>query len=701
MNTIEEKFPNRLIHEKSPYLRQHANNPVDWYPWGEEAFEEARRKNKPIFLSIGYSTCHWCHVMERESFEDPLVARLLNDAFVCVKVDREERPDIDAVYMSVCQMLSGSGGWPLTIIMTADKKPFFAATYIPKESRFGRPGLLDLIPRIQALWQNQRQELLKGAEEVTRYLQQMQQVPASGALSEDVLDQAFGTLARDYDNEHGGFGRAPKFPTPHNLVFLLRYFHRTGDPIALNMVTHTLDRMRMGGIFDQVGFGFHRYSTDSRWLLPHFEKMLYDQALLTLTYVDAFQVTGRQGFRQTVQEVLAYVLGNMQHPQGGFYSAEDADSEGEEGKFYLWPVDELKNLLTDEEFRFVGIVFGVQEEGNFIPEAGTQRYGENILHLRDLPEQLSRELGISEEAFSRRLEAIRLKLYRARQSRTAPQKDDKILTDWNGLMIAALARAGRALQNPEYVAAAHKAATFLFRHVYREGRLLHRYREGQAAIPAYLDDYACLIWGLVELYEAALDPFYLEKALELTDTVLGRFLDAERGGFFFTASDEEAVLIRKKEFQDGAIPSGNSVMAYNLLRLARMTGKAHLEETAHNLFRALAGQVQRYPQVFTFLLCAYDFALGPTAELVIAAPDDASARPMIQAVQERYLPRMVLLVKTAETAPALNALAPFTQPMVPLKGQATAYLCRNFTCEAPITDEASLVTKITHSGTQQ
>ncbi|NOX38253.1 MAG: thioredoxin domain-containing protein [Calditrichaeota bacterium] len=694
MFTIDGKTPNRLIREKSPYLRQHADNPVDWYPWGEEAFEKARREDKPIFLSIGYSTCHWCHVMEHESFEDPLVARLLNDAFVCIKVDREERPDIDAVYMTVCQMLTGSGGWPLTIIMTPDKQPFFAATYIPREGRFGRMGLLELIPRIKELWQHQREELLRGAREITRYLQQTQSTAASDSLTPEVLEQTYRQLAREYDETHGGFGQAPKFPSPHNLLFLLRYYDRTGEPKALDMVVHTLRQMRMGGIFDHLGFGFHRYATDQRWLVPHFEKMLYDQAMLVLAYLEAFQVSGEPLFQQTVREVLTYVLRDMQHPEGGFYSAEDADSEGEEGKFYLWREEEIRQWLTPEEFRLVVDVFGIRAEGNFIHETGQASRGENILHLRVDPDRLPDVLGMDPGVLESRLETIRQKLFRARESRVRPLKDDKILTDWNGLMIAAFARAGRVLQEPQYVQAARNAVWFIQERLYRDGQLYHRFREGETAIPAYLDDYAYLIWGLLELYEADCDPHYLEWAIDLTRMVQEQFLDEAQGGFYFTSARAETILVRKKEAQDGAIPSGNSVMAFNLLRLARMTADPSLEQVAGGIFRAFATPVKKYPQAYTFLLLAYDFAVGPTRELVLVFPDEAKGQPMLRAIQQRFLPRTVLLVKSPGTAAELARLAPFTETLTTRDGQPTAYLCQNFQCDLPVNQLDALLAKL-------
>ncbi len=459
---------NRLKNEKSPYLLQHADNPVDWYPWGPEAFEKARQEDKPIFLSIGYSTCHWCHVMEHESFEDEEVARLLNQTFVSIKVDREERPDIDQLYMTVAQLMTGGGGWPLNIFMTPDKEPFFAATYIPKENRYGRLGLMELIPRVDELWRTSRQELLSSADRIVAALKQVSESQGSSLLDASVLDKAYQQLLDSFDKDLGGFGSAPKFPSPHNFYFLLRYWQRSGREEALDMVEKTLQAMRAGGIYDHVGFGFHRYSTDAGWLVPHFEKMLYDQALLTLAYTEVFQATGKSFYQTTAREILSYILRDMQSPEGAFYSAEDADSEGEEGKFYLWSYDELENLLSDRELDHLVRHFGIKPEGNFLDQDGGSSSGLNILHW-------SRRANEAQEDF----EAIRKKLFDYREKRIHPLKDDKILTSWNGLMIAALARAGGAFSEKAYTDAAEKAASFILAQMRDgRGRLLHRFRGG-------------------------------------------------------------------------------------------------------------------------------------------------------------------------------------------------------------------------------
>ena len=521
--------PNRLISEKSPYLLQHAHNPVDWCPWGDEAFEAAARQDKPVFLSVGYSTCHWCHVMAHESFEDPAVAALLNQAFVCIKVDREERPDIDQMYMSVAQAMTGRGGWPLTIIMTPEKKPFFAATYIPKTGRYGQAGMMEIIPRIQDLWEKNRDDLSGSADKILDYLRQTQNLPSAHSIDLDAafLERGYEGLSSIYDPQNAGFGTAPKFPTPHNLLFLLRHWHRTGEANALQMVEATLQAMRMGGIYDHVGFGFHRYSTDAQWFVPHFEKMLYDQALMAIAYTEGYQATGKEEYARTAREILDYVLRDMTSPQGGFFSAEDADSEGEEGKFYVWTAEELKETLNREEFKLFIRLFDVHESGNF-------EKGRNILRQRSALVDAASVLKISEQDLYDQLEKIRAKLFLAREKRAHPFKDDKILTDWNGLMIAALAKAAQALHEVKYAKKAIKAADFMLEEMQTtDGRLLHRYR-GEAGIFANLDDYAFLIWGLIDLYETVFEVKYLKAAIQLNQVMMRHFWDKDRGGFFFS-----------------------------------------------------------------------------------------------------------------------------------------------------------------------
>jgi len=528
---------NHLINEKSPYLLQHAENPVDWYPWCDEAFERAKNENKPIFLSIGYSTCHWCHVMEKESFQDEEVAKILNENFISIKVDREERPDIDSVYMNICQAMTGHGGWPLTIIMTPDKKPFFAGTYIPKYSKYNRLGLIDLLQRIAQLWNENREKLLLLADQITDEIKQaLTHIQPKETIDEQIFTQAYDQLESQFDPEYGGFGSAPKFPTPHNLMFLLRYWKTTGNIKALAMVEKTLNSMSLGGIYDHIGFGFHRYSTDRQWILPHFEKMLYDQALISIAYLEAYQATGNLRYKKLCDEILSYVLRNLTNPDGGFYSAEDADSEGEEGKFYLWEFEELRKLLNQDEFNFVCEKFNIQKDGNYFDELRKGRTGKNIFYLT---QQLNEE---ENEKWQR----IRQKLFEHREKRIHPLKDDKILTDWNGLMIAAFAKAYSVLKIDEYLNVARKSADFILKNLYKDGKLLHRFRDGEAKIDGYLDDYSFFIWGLLELYEASFETRYLKTAIDLTETMIQLFWDGENGGFYFTDSENKDVIFRQK-----------------------------------------------------------------------------------------------------------------------------------------------------------
>jgi uncharacterized protein YyaL (SSP411 family) len=682
--------PNRLIHEKSPYLLQHARNPVDWYPWGREAFEKAEREDKPIFLSIGYSTCHWCHVMEHESFEDPEVAALMNDAFVSIKVDREERPDLDHIYMAVCQILTGGGGWPLTILMTPNKRPFFAATYIPKGDRFGQTGMMVLIPRIKEIWKTRRREVLESADNIIGALRGMADVQSKGDLDRNVLDGAYLEFAKRFDGTYGGFGQAPKFPTPHNFLFLLRYWKRSGEEKALEMVEHTLRAMREGGIYDQVGFGFHRYSTDREWLVPHFEKMLYDQAMLAVAYLEAYQATGKALYRDTAREIFEYVLRDMTSPEGAFYSAEDADSEGVEGKFYVWHEEEIRQVLEKDEADLIIRVYNVEKNGNFLEQASRESNGANILYLgKGVP-------GAS-PVLEERIASARKKLFEAREKRVRPHRDDKILTDWNGLMIAALARGAQVLAEPVYAEVAGKAADFVLQHLrIPGGRLLHRYRDGEGGIPANVDDYAFLIWGLIELYEAAFETRFLKAALDLNEELLKHFWDEEKGGLFFTADDGEELIVRTRETYDGATPSGNSVAMWNLLRLARITGRADLEERAAKIGEAFSGQVKGTPSGFTQFLVAVDFGIGPSYEVVIIGPAGGEdTKRMLEALRSRFFPnRVVIFRPSEEKTPEIAHIAPFVEKQISLDGKATAFVCLNQSCRLPTTDIAEMLEMI-------
>jgi hypothetical protein len=696
VNHPDQDGLNRLAGEKSPYLLQHARNPVNWYPWGDEAFEEARRLDRPLFLSIGYATCHWCHVMERESFENPEVAALMNSAFVSVKVDREERPDIDHFYMTVCQGLTGSGGWPLTIVMTPDRKPFFAGTYFPRTSRFGRIGMLELVPRIDGIWKEKREEVLRTAEEILGSLRKgaaPQGKSAGTPAADQVFDHAREQISRNFDPSHGGFGGAPKFPHPEYLRFLLRTWKRRGDREALRMTEETLAAMGRGGIYDHIGYGFHRYSTDEKWLLPHFEKMLYDQALLSLVYTEAWQATGSSLFRRTAEEVFTYVLRDMQSEEGGFFSAEDADSEGEEGRFYLWTLSEVGQALDPGEASAVREVFGLKEGGNFTDELGGVSE-KNIFHRIASPGDGLDKPGREEQDPGSLLESARSRLFDVREERIRPLRDDKILTDWNGLMIAALAKGGAALGDRGLCRAAERAAAFLLGTMRSpEGLLLHRYREGEAAIAAHLDDYAFLVWGLIELYQATFRVSYLSEGLRLTDEMLSLFWDGENGGLFFTAHGADDVPVRQKILDDGSLPSGNSVAAFNLLRLSRLTGEHRYEEKASALLEAFSPLITEHPAAGCHLLAALDFAEGPSFEVVVSGiPGREDTRGMLKALRRAYRPNMVVLfVPSDEDSPEIIRYAPYVGNLRRGGEGAAAFVCSGFACASPATDTATML----------
>jgi len=679
---------NHLKNEKSPYLLQHVNNPVDWHPWSNEAFNLARIKNKPIFLSIGYSTCHWCHVMAHESFEDKEVAKLLNENFICIKVDREERPDIDKIYMHVCQLINGRGGWPLTILITPDKKPFFAATYIPKETGYGMKGLLELIPEIKNIWENNINELLKSADKITTTLQKFAKENKGQEFSKAILDTTYNQLLNSFDEIYGGFGSQPKFPTPHNLIFLLRYWKRTGNKYALKMVETTLEHMRRGGIYDHIGFGFHRYSTDNKWILPHFEKMLYDQSLLIMAYTEAYQATKKQVFKKTAEGIIDYVLRDMTSKEGGFYSADDADSEGEEGKFYIWDYYELKQILTPHEFDFIIRYYNIKKDGNFRPEAGIKG-NLNILYQTMSLKDFAKYYKITEKELLVNLEKIRKKLYKIRVKRIHPEKDDKILTDWNGLMIAALAKAAQVFENNYYVEIAEKALNFILKNMMKKsGELLHRYRKQDTRISGYADDYAFLILGLIELYQATFDPKHLQISLDLNAYLINHFWDRTNGGLFFTSDTNEKLLTRNKEIYDGAIPSANSVSMYNFIRLSRITGNTELENKALELSKAFSDQVNKMPSGYTQMIVGLDFAIGPSYEIVIVGnKNNKKTKKIIQNLNSIYQPNKVIILKEIKIKEiSIENLVPFIKDYSQIKNQATIYVCKNQQCQLPVTD---------------
>ena len=682
---------NRLIFEKSPYLLQHARNPVDWNPWGEEAFEKARKEDKPVFLSIGYSTCHWCHVMEHESFEDDEVAALMNKTFVCIKVDREERPDIDDVYMTVTQSLTGSGGWPMTVVMTPDKKPFFAGTYFPNSSaNGGRPGMMELVPYLGNHWKNEREKLTAQAQQITDALAQSSQRKPGKELGEDTLKACFESFQSSFDKKRGGFGNAPKFPVPHNLTFLLRYWKRTGSAEALNMVEKTLQEMRLGGIYDQIGFGFHRYSTDKDWLLPHFEKMLYDQALLAIAYLETYQATGKKEYAQTAREIFTYILRDMTSPEGGFYSAEDADSEGEEGLFYVWKPEELRSILGKEEADFFIKAYTIEKGGNFRDQATRQKTGDSIPHLKKSLSDLASQFNLSEKDLITKIEKIRKQLFTVREKRIHPFKDDKILTDWNGLMIAAMAKGGQILEDSKYTVAAQKAADFILTKLStKNGRLLKRYRDGEAGLPAHIEDYAFVVWGLIDLYEATFTVHYLQEAIRLHNLMVKHFWDSKNGGLFMTADDGEKLLVRNKEIYDGAIPSGNSVACLNSVRLGRIMANTGYEKHAIDIMKAFSDQVSGYPKGHAQNLVALDFLLGPSFEIVLCGEENSqSTKNMLSAIHQNFVPNKVILFRGSKVqSAAITSIAPYTGSMKNMDPKATtAYVCVNFACKIPTTD---------------
>jgi uncharacterized protein len=672
---------NHLAGQRSPYLLQHLHNPVDWYPWSEEAFAKAGAENKPVFLSIGYSTCHWCHVMERESFEDAGIARIMNESFVAVKVDREERPDIDKVYMAACQMIAGTGGWPLTIVMTPDKKPFFAATYIPRESGYEVMGLTDLLERIRAIWTERRDEIDTSAETITAALTVRPEAGGAGAIDREILSRAYGVFSRIYDPVNGGFGSAPKFPSPHNIIFLLRYWKYTGEKAAHDMALDTLARMRRGGIYDQAGYGFHRYSTDERWLVPHFEKMLYDQAMLGLSYLEAYQAGGGPLYASTAKEIFEYVARDLTAPEGGFYSAEDADSEGREGKFYLWTVDEIKDVLGPDDAEYAGEIYNLSAEGNFTDQAVGRKTGENILYFQVMPSDTDR------------FESIRKKLFAARERRTRPLRDDKVLTDWNGLMIAALAAGARVLDNDRYLAAAERAAEFIRIKMLGKGdRIMHRYRDGDASVPGNLDDYAFFIWGLIELYEAGYNTQYLDLAVRLSGSMLEYFSNDD-GGLLFSPLDGERLVALTVEYYDGAYPSGNSVAFYNLVRLGRLTGDPKWGTSAKRILDGAIDGIGKYPHGHGMFLAGLQFDMGESCEVVLSGDrDDTVLQDMIRELHRRYLPQCVVLLKASHGQnPAIDRLAPFVALMNSPAGQAAAYVCRDHRCFQPVYTVADML----------
>jgi len=695
---------NRLASERSPYLLQHAHNPVDWFPWGPEAFEKARREDKPIFLSIGYSTCHWCHVMERESFENEDIAALLNRDFVPIKVDREERPDVDRIYMTFVQATTGGGGWPMSVWLTPDLQPFFGGTYFPPEARYGHPGFASILTQVAAAWAADRGQIVDSARDIVEDLRQHVAVEAGrvGAIDRAILDSGFFAFRRSFDTRLGGFGPAPKFPRPSVHNFLLRYHARTKNPEALDMALLTLREMAKGGMHDQLGGGFHRYSVDERWFVPHFEKMLYDQAQLAISCLEAFQASGDPQYAATARRIFDYVLRDMTGPDGGFYSAEDADSAADpahpdlksEGAFYIWSANEIRERAGQPAADWFCYRYGVEAGGNVADDPHGEFAGKNILYQAHTEEETARRFGRPLEEVRAGLEQAEAVLLEARYQRARPHLDDKVLTAWNGLMISAFARGGAILEEPRYAAAARRAAEFLVARVYdsQSGALLRRWRQGEAAIPAFLDDYALFAQGLLDLYEAQFDRRDLELAIRLTEKQMELFEDPEHGAFFSSAADDRSLVMRVKEDYDGAEPSGNSVAAMNLLRLAGFTNRAGFRESAEKTLAAFASRLAAAPSALPQMLAACEWLLGEPREIVLVGDrGDAGTEALLRALHSRFVPnRVVMLVDSPEARRALAAGIPSIEFMEKVEGRASAYVCRNYACQLPVTESEKL-----------
>ena len=689
---------NALIDSTSPYLLQHAHNPVDWYPWGAEALEKARQQNKPIFLSIGYAACHWCHVMERESFENEQIAELLNKHFVCIKVDREERPDLDEVYMTATRIYNqGQGGWPMSVFLTPQLEPFFAGTYFPPTSRWGRPGFGELIERIAGMWESDRQQLLAGASALTDAVRRMatmesQDTPVTG----ETVSTSAGELARHFDRQYGGLpgGGDNKFPPSAAMALLLREYGHTveaGQPKHdyLHLVRITLDHMARGGIYDQLGGGVARYSTDRRWLVPHFEKMLYDQALVADVYLEAYQVTGDKFYAKVAADIFDYVLEDLQSPQGGFYSTRDADSQGQEGKYYVWTLAEIEQVLGREDAKLLASYYDVSEAGNW--------EGRNILNVPRAAETVASLNGLSVEQLERRLRPLRERLRAARRLREPPGLDDKILTAWNGLMIASLAKGARVLDEAKYAEGARRAADFLLGNLRREGRLLRTYREGRAHTSGFLSDYAFFIEGLLNLYEATFEVRWLEAAFELNETLMAHYYDEQGGGFFYTADDAEKLLVRSKDPGDEAVPSGNSVQLLNMYRLALLFGREDWRDRAEQTSRFFGAQCAENPFAYERFLCAVDFQLSGPKEIALVGPkDDPTTRELVRAVYRGFLPHKVVVLwdPASPDAAWLARNVPWLAGKGVIEGRSTAYVCRNRVCRRPVTTPEGLSSQL-------
>ena len=687
---------NHLSESKSPYLLQHKDNPVDWYPWCDEAFEKAKTEDKPVFLSIGYATCHWCHVMAHESFEDEEVAELMNDAFVNIKVDREERPDIDNTYMTICQMLTGRGGWPLTIVMTPDKDPFFAGTYLPRESRGQQLGMMDLVPQIQQIWEEDRERINQSVKSIRDGFSKTLTLGSSAkSLPDDIVAKTRESLGRQYDSRNGGFGSHPKFPSPHNLLFLLHHGELTGDEESTEMALHTLRQMRLGGIWDHIGGGFHRYSTDEKWLLPHFEKMLYDQAMLLMAYTEGWRLSGNPLFKDTCYRTFDYLKAKMSSDEGAYYSAEDADSEGEEGKFYVWKMSEIYENLSEEDARLFCDVYNLKEEGNFRDEASGQMTGQNIPHQSQPLSKYAAEKSMSVDELAKTLERIRTQLFQTREKRVPPLLDDKILTDWNGLLMAAFASAGAVFSDSDFTDAAVGIESFIDEKLTTAaGQLLHRYREHDSGIDAMSDDYTSLIWGLIELYQSSLDPVYLEKAVYYQEKFEADFADNEYGGYFFTSENSEKLLGRQKEIYDGALPSSNSIAALNGFRLARLTGSTEFEIRSDNVFQAFSEVISDNPSGYSFAMTTKLAQQHQPREIAVTGRKHGSTlKDMLSYLTYFNRFQNSVVLKTDQTKEKLDRLSPFTRSF-DIDDTPRVYICQDFSCSRPVKSLSDLKTSL-------
>jgi uncharacterized protein YyaL (SSP411 family) len=681
---------NRLIHETSPYLLQHAHNPVDWFPWGPEAFEKARAENKPLLLSIGYSACHWCHVMEHESFENESIAALMNEHFVSIKVDREERPDLDHIYQNVVQMLSGQGGWPLTMFLTPEQEPFYGGTYFPPEDRYGRPGFPRILAAVADAYHRRPDEVTKSIQQIREGLQKLSSLEASpGALSPDILTHAARALANNFDMVHGGFGTQPKFPNTSNLEYLLRYWHASGNENFLNMAKLATRKMASGGIYDHLGGGFHRYAVDDHWLVPHFEKMLYDNAQLLPLYLNMYQITHEAFYARVARETLTYIRREMLAPAGGFYATQDADSEGEEGKFFVWTKAEVDTLLG-EASRLFCRYYDITSTGNW-------EHGNNILHLTVSLDQTAKMFGRPLDEVAASIESSKAILFAAREQRVKPFRDEKILTSWNGLMLSGMVQAYNVLGDAAALQAVRETITFLQGHMLRDGRLLSVYKDGQAKLNGYLDDYAFLSAALLDAFEATFTPAYFALAQQLIDTLLEEFWDPEQGGFFFTGKSHEALIERTKSVYDQAIPSGTSVATRTLLRLYHYTGRADYLQRAEQVLHLARRHMEQQPFGVGSLLTTLDFYVRKPQEIVlIGTPDAEDTQAMLRALHQQYIPDKILFQVDPQQVTAALAALPLLRDVLAGKaqvdGKATVYVCHNFTCSLPVTDPEALTT---------